>query len=124
LDRSVEVRFTYDLSGLLEVDATVQATGKTRSVLVTRNCAEGMSEADIAKARAELQKLKIKPAEELPNAALLARADLRYQESKGRTRDELGRAIAWFLAVIEEGEPESIRAARESLEALLADSPR
>jgi len=42
--QSVDIRFTYDLNGVLEVEATVTATRKTASHVIARH-AKGLSEA-------------------------------------------------------------------------------
>ena len=42
----ITVRFTYDVSGLLEVDVTVQSTGRKANLVITE-LAGAMSEGDI-----------------------------------------------------------------------------
>ncbi len=59
----VEIRFTYDLNGVLEVEATVVATKQKISHVFTKH-AKGLKPDQIARAVSEMQKLKTHPREE------------------------------------------------------------
>jgi molecular chaperone HscC len=76
---SVSVRFTYDLNGVLEVEATVVSTGKTRSQVLTQHT-QGMSDRQIQKAVQEMQALKTHPRDETEIRFLLRRSERVYQE--------------------------------------------
>jgi molecular chaperone DnaK (HSP70) len=79
----VAVRFTYDLNGLLEVEATVVQTGAVVSALLEQ--APGRLTAEqIRVAREELERLKIHPREALPNATALSSAEARVRNQKRR----------------------------------------
>ena len=58
--QSIDVRFTYDLNGVLEVEATVVETGKAFDTS-SRGTRQGMSAGDISKAVADMQSLKRHP---------------------------------------------------------------
>jgi molecular chaperone HscC len=117
-EESVDVRFTYDLNGILEVETTVASTGKKASLVLER--APGrMRPEEITRARAAFAKLKFHPREALPNVTILARADALYVELSGQAREELGHAIATFRAVLEAQRPGDIEVVREQLGALL-----
>lgn len=94
-DQVVEVRFTYDVNGLLQVEATSLASGETTSLIIEGNPGV-LSEAQIAQRFAALSELKIHPRERLENRTLLARAERLYQQLLGVQRDELGREIMAF----------------------------
>lgn len=96
----IDVRFTYDVNGLLEVQATVIRTQKIQKVLIQGNPGL-LTEDEIAKRLVELEKLKMHPRDALEVRTLLARADRVYQQLKGESRDWLSNQIAEFERVIE-----------------------
>jgi len=121
----VLVRFTYDVSGMLEVDVTVEAEdaetvkgGGKQHLTVLGNAAR-LDEADIAKRKAELTKLKFHPRDDLPNRALLERADRLYAEFNGQNRDYMGELMNDFVAALDTQDPSVVETARSALEALL-----
>lgn len=56
-EQGVDIRFTYVLNGLLEVEATMVDTGRKVNRLLARY-PKGMSQTQIARAVDEMQKLK------------------------------------------------------------------
>jgi molecular chaperone HscC len=118
-EEHVDVRFTYDLNGILEVETTIVSTGKKASLVIERTPGR-LSPEHVEKARKEMQRLKIHPRETLPNTTALARADALYVELTGEPRAVLGRALATFRAALEEQSEPQISAFRERLIALVA----
>jgi molecular chaperone HscC len=112
--QSVDVRFSYDLNGLLEVDMTLLATGR-RETLVVEQTPGRLTAPQIAAARKALERLKFHPREALPNTTALARADSLFVELVGPSRAALGEAIAHFRAVLEGQDPRAIEEARAHL---------
>lgn len=117
-EESIEVRFTYDTSGLLEVDATVVSTKWTESLLIQGNPGV-LSEIEIKRRRAELQKLKIHPRDDAQNMAVMTRAKRLYEENLGELRAFIGNQIDTMMQVLESQDPEQIAAARARLSELL-----
>ncbi len=117
-EESVDVRFTYDENGLLEIDFEVVSTGRTETHLLESTSGKLSPEA-LALARKKLASLKVHPREDLPNATILARADAAYVELTGVARDDLGEAIATFRAALETEDAELIGAMRDRLIQLL-----
>jgi molecular chaperone HscC len=115
---SVDVRFTYDLNGILEVETTVVSTGKKATMVIERPPGR-LSADEIARARAAFARLKFHPREALPNVTALARADALYVELSGSERERLGQAIAAFRAVLESQRSQEIDAMRGEVSALL-----
>jgi molecular chaperone HscC len=113
-EASVEVRFTYDTSGLIEVEATVVGTHRTTSLVIEGNPGV-LTPDEIAKHLAALAKLKVHPREQAENAALLARAERLYEERLGDTRRIIGDWLAAFLAALEAQDAEEIARARARL---------
>jgi molecular chaperone HscC len=111
---NVDVRFSYDVSGLLDVDATVANTGKKHSLTLLGN-ASTMSEDEISDRRLELSRLKIHPREDMPNQLALARAERLYAEFSGAEREAAGQALAAFSAVLASQDTERISRERKRL---------
>ena len=122
----VRVRFTYDSSGMLEVDAHVPETGQTHNLVIADE-ADRRDECEFAKRRKELAKLKFHPGEEQSNVALMARAERCYESFSGERRDMIGRMILQFEEVVGKQEERAIAEAREQFTAALneleANSP-
>ena len=112
-DVPLEVRFTYDLSGLLEVDIDVQGH---RHNLVIHNQNNHLSEEEIARIHAQLEALKIHPRERSDIRALLARAERLYMQHLGDTRAELQYAISRFEDQVDSQDEQHIRSAMHELE--------
>jgi molecular chaperone HscC len=113
---AVDVRFSYDPSGLLEVDVTVPETGKTRSLVL--GDADG-DVRDLERRREALAALKVHPRDEAANAAALARAERCYQSELGDRRRQVGEWIGAFRAVLDKQDPHAIADTRAQLEAAL-----
>jgi molecular chaperone HscC len=76
---SFDVRFTYDVSGLLEVEVVVESTRQTVELIIEGNPGI-LSQEEIAARLAALKILKIHPREQAENQAVLARAERLYEE--------------------------------------------
>jgi len=111
---SVDVRFTYDLNGILEVETTVCSTGKAET-LVLEQTPGRMAREEIERARRAMAKLKFHPREALPNATALARGEALYLELTGSRREELGLVLARFRAALDRQEDAAIEACRLEL---------
>ncbi len=112
--QELEVRFTYDLNGVLEVEATVSATRQTVTHVVTRY-ARGMSAADIAKAVKAMQSLKTHPREEAQNRFLLRRAERLFGQLGADARRIIGGLLDGFEEALEQGDPVVIERHRQAL---------
>ena len=117
--QEVDIRFTYDLNGVLEVEATVVATGRKVAHVITRH-ARGMTPEQVAKAVRAMEKLKTHPREEAANRYLLRRAERAYQELTLDLRDRLGQLLDGFEAALNLQDPEAIARHREALEQFLS----
>jgi molecular chaperone HscC len=114
----VDVRFTYDVNGLLEVDVTVPLTGETKKLVIEENPGT-LSADEIAKRFASLADLKVHPREQDRNRATSARAARIFEEALGELRSVVGTRITMFEAVIEKQNPSDIEGARKELESFL-----
>jgi molecular chaperone HscC len=114
----VECRFSYDSSGLLEVDVHVPETGMTRNLVILDEV-DAMTDRDVAQRRELLAALKYHPREEAANAALLARAARCYESFIGAERERIGHGTLEFQAALERQDPRGIRIAHDQLSGLL-----
>jgi molecular chaperone HscC len=114
---AIDVRFTYDLNGLLDVDVTLVSTGRTESFYIVGRPG-ALTPAQIDEAREALGRFKIHPREALPNATAIARAEAAFVELTGDRRIVLGRALAAFRAALDGQDPRLIDEARKVLVAL------
>lgn len=106
----IDVRFTYDLNGILEVEATVIETGEKHARIFQRGAAQ-LSGAELAQAVEKLARLKRDPRERPRHRDLLARANVLWSEVSGAKRDELSGAIDVFEAALDERVTEDIEQA-------------
>jgi molecular chaperone HscC len=114
----VDVRFTYDLNGVLEVEAAVVETKKSVSHVVTRH-ARGLSAKQIAEAVRQMEKLKTHPREEAVNRLLLRRAERLYQELPLEGRVVLGQLLDGFEDALSKQNEEAIDRNRTALQAFI-----
>jgi molecular chaperone HscC len=122
-EESIKVRFTYDVSGLLEVVVTVVSTGDKAETLIEGN--PGVLTAEqIGERRKALEALKVHPREQAENVAVMARAERLFEESLGRARKELGEWITDFTAILERQDVRAIELARQELSGKLANIDR
>ncbi|HET7332562.1 molecular chaperone HscC [Dyella sp.] len=112
------VRFTYDVNGLLEVEATVHGTAVKGSIIIEEHSGV-LTKEEIATRLTALAGLKLHPREDARNNALLARANRMYEEALGDYREAISRAISQFDAVLAKQDPHEIASAREKFQAWL-----
>lgn len=116
--QDVKVRFTYDINGLLEVEATVESSGLTKSLVIEENPGT-MSASEIRSRLDALTKLKIHPRELTENRNTIARAERAFEETTGDTRKVINDHLAYFLAVVEKQDPAEIAIARGKIDSLI-----
>lgn len=116
--QGIDVRFTYDLNGILEVEAVVAATSQKVTYVVTR-FARGLSSAEIQRAVAAMQSLKTHPREETANRFLLRRAERVFGESGLEARRVLSDLLDGFEAALDIGDAEAIARHRAALQEFL-----
>jgi molecular chaperone HscC len=109
----VDVRYTYDVNGILDVDVAVEKLGLMRN-LVIRKLAGEVSDEEMARRRQELAALKVHPRELEENRLVLERANRLYEQLLGDERAQVGRWIGQFEAVMQRQEPREIASARKA----------
>lgn len=122
-EESIDVRFTYDVNGILEVEMTVLSTHRTETLVIEQHPGRLTPEQLVA-ARAAMSALKLHPRETLPNTTAVARAEALYVELIGDARAELGSLLADLRGVLETQDEALIAPVRVALLGFLADHAR
>ena len=115
---AVDIRYTYDANGILEVEATVVSTGLKRTSVIENNPGLLSSE-EIQQRLKDLESIKIHPREKLENTTLIARGERIYEENLGDTRDYIGKLLAEFDLILDKQNNAEIKYAQEQLEIAL-----
>ena len=107
----LDVRFSYDVSGLLEVDVLVAETGTRHQLIINDEMAGASGELEAR--REALAKLKIHPREAEENRAALARGEKCYENALGHEREVVSMLIGQFEEAIARQDPRAIDEARK-----------
>lgn len=117
-ERVVDVRFTYDVNGLLEVEAQVPGFGSKKRILIEDNPGL-LSESEIRERFQALADLKIHPRERQEYRTTLARAERLFQQMRGEERSHFGLQIALFEEQLDAQELRAIATAHERFSCLV-----
>ncbi len=113
-ESGVEVRFTYDINGLLEVEAMVQVSGKRLS-LVIEQAPGTMTPEEIRQSLKALEGLKVHPRDQAENQAVIARIKRLYEQATGNDRLWMLDILSQFEAVLARQDPQEIARARSEV---------
>lgn len=114
----IDVRFSYDASGLLVVD-THELTRDRHQQAVIQQLAGAIDAAEQARILTALEALKVHPREEQQNRYLIERAKRLYEDRLGDERAQVQEWLHRFQQVLDRQRPEEIQPAREEFAALL-----
>ena len=114
----VDIRFSYDMNGILEVEVTVLSSGQKRNLVIEQRPGS-LSRREIEEAIARLQPLKFHARDLLPNRARLERVNRVFAELVGPARDHLTAVADQFEAALETQNPEEIKRASAVLDSFL-----
>lgn len=112
--QSLDVRFSYDINGLLEVDVTFIETGLKHSHSIDRSPSGLDAEARQA-SHERLSGLKIHPRDTLPNRTLLARLERAWMQALGDERELIGSWLDTFNGVLAGQQSSEISRQRQAL---------
>jgi molecular chaperone HscC len=115
---SVVVRFTYDVSGILECEVKVPTTDVVERLVLQGN-ANALTSDEVAARLAQLAELKIHPREQQINVARLARAERLHEELLGSTRREFANHVLAFESALQSQDLEVIEQARRRLDGIM-----
>jgi len=105
---AVDVRYTYDINGILEAEVTVVSTGVQKKLVIEKNPGM-MSEEELEKRLLDLREIKIHPREKEEYRYLLARGERMYEESIGAERQFLAQELRKFDDVLDKQDERKIR---------------
>lgn len=117
-EQAIDVRYTYDINGILEVEVTVVSTGDKKKIVIQKNPGY-MSEEEVENRLDELSELKIHPREKAENKHLLARGERMYEECVGHKRMLIEEALRKFENILDKQEPREIERANSELKEIL-----
>jgi molecular chaperone HscC len=113
--KSFRVRFTYDLNGMLEVEAMVEETKKTVSAVFERTGGKRLTGAELEAARNRLRAIRADPMDRPRYRDLMSRAKLLWHDGDGTLRARLDPLLERFEEVMEARNPTELERAYQAL---------
>lgn len=110
----VEVRYTYDINGLLVVDLYVPSTEEKKQLVFVNGVSQEADE-DLKKQMLELEKLVIAPKEDQNNQMILSRAEGLYAQLNGKPKETLANHIKLFSKMLDTGSKTKVMKASKAL---------
>ncbi|MFZ6711756.1 Hsp70 family protein [Undibacterium sp. TC9W] len=117
-DRSLDIRFTYDINGLLEVEATIKATGAKQNLVIEQNPG-AMSAEQLERSLVAMRALKIHPRDQLENQAMLERLKRLYEQNLGNRREWVAARLSQYEQILARQNPREIAKANEAFTEVL-----
>lgn len=114
-EESVDVRYTYDLNGILIVDVTVVSTGQTLTKVISQN----MNEKEIEQRTRQLEKLKVHPKNMEENKLVMEKLEALYEEAAPDMRLQLQSFIQYFEYLLSRQNPRPIQKYKNYLEQII-----
>ncbi len=101
-EAAIDVRFTYDINGILEVEVKSVDTGEQKNKIII-NSHNSMTEKEISQRLEELAELKIHPRDKEKNKFLVSLAERLFEESLGFQREKIAFELSNFEAIMSSG---------------------
>ncbi|MCG8709594.1 molecular chaperone HscC [Brenneria sp. 4F2] len=121
--QSIDVRFSYDINGLLEVDVSLPDSGDAFSKVIDRS-PNGLSQQQRETSRQRLRALKIHPRDNLVNRNLLARLEKAWAQSRSDERALIGDWLREFEQTLAAQNTPAIEETRRRIEQRLDEVQR
>lgn len=122
----MDVRFSYDINGLLEVDVIFPDSGQRISKVINRSPLQ-LSQSQIEASRTRLEALKICPRDMLINRTFKAQLEEKWSRALSDERQWIGRIIIEFENALRENDAQAAdkirREACDTLHIVLHDNP-
>lgn len=113
-----DIRFSYDINGLLEVDVLFTDTNSNHNHAIDRSPV-GLTDEQKRESQERLKRLKIHPRETLANRTLMARLDEAFAKSSGQEREMIYEWIQRFLEAMNQQDDSQITKSRKEINNLL-----
>jgi molecular chaperone HscC len=91
----IDVRFSFDVNGLLEVDITVLSSG-ARYYHMVQNAIGNLAKDELERSKSKLARLKFHPKSDEMNLMLIARGERLYESRLREDREYIGRMLNIF----------------------------
>lgn len=104
---AVDVRFTYDINGILVVDTRVVSTGVVKTHIISQK----IPEAELEERVRELEKLKVHPRDLSENQQMMERLEALYQEVS-KAKKQVQQMIRTFEEFLDGQNPRQIQGYR------------
>jgi len=117
-EEQVDVRYTYNINGILEVESFVLSTGETKRLIIESRHGN-MTQKEIEESIRRIADIKIHPRDRTENRLILARAERMYEESLSDIREYIGNAIFKFENILELQNEKKTKAAAEEIKNIL-----
>jgi len=114
---TIDVRYSYDMNGLLDVDVTVNSTGNTYQKIIKNSGT--LSKKEIKASKEKLANLKFHPRESVTSRLLIARAEKYYESSLGENREYVGSILSQFEKTLEKQNVRDIKVSTHQFEQAL-----
>ncbi|MCO7252906.1 molecular chaperone HscC [Dickeya oryzae] len=121
--QSIDVRFSYDINGLLEVDINLPDSGDTFTKIIEHSPV-GLSAAQREQSQQRLKALKIHPRDNLVNRNLLARLEKAWAQARADERAQIGIWLQEFEQVLAAQNIPHIQETRLRLERLMEEQEK
>ena len=92
---AIDIRYTYDINGILEVEVISTTTGEKKRAIIQQN-AGNLTEKEIEARLLELKEIKIHPRDRSENRLLLAKGERLYEELLGDERQKVAILLQQF----------------------------
>lgn len=107
----VQVRFTYDINGILDVEAENGHGTTARKLILNENVR--MDSQELEKRIAQLEQIKTPAREQSANQLIFSRGERLYMELLGNDRQVILNLLNWFTGILSSQSPAAIAAARK-----------
>lgn len=116
---TADVRFTYTLDGILEVECKVDNTGEMQKLVIEKSPGS-LTPEQISASLLRLENIKQHPREQLVNRQLVAEANAFYEQSLGDQRQYIADHLYRFESMLDTQDARLIALASQEIEGLIA----
>lgn len=116
---TADVRFTYTLDGILEVECKVDNTGEMQKLVIEKSPGS-LTPEQISASLLRLENIKQHPREQLVNRQLVAEANAFYEQSLGDQRQYIADHLYRFESMLDTQDARLIAQTRQEIEGLIA----
>jgi len=117
-EQAIDIRFTYDINGILEVEVSSVETGE-KKVASIQGKDNDLSQEEIAERFKALEAIKIHPRDRMENRLLLARGERMYEESLAEQRLMIAEVMLWFEETLKRQDDREIKKEAQKLKEVL-----